>query len=193
MRRDIRLKYIFSENDEDLTETEYDYNRKLYIKSKRAPPLAGDSTKARMTEFHSALESSRKVLQQRTKPATNIKPTVERLLSSVMVDKRLVILSTDKNPGPAVMERHLYIKTMLREHMMDSKNYRQLDSEEANNIRNKFREDIWSILQNYEGDLFFQEMIFFQKGFREEDQMSQVYGMPKVHKLKGNLDGDIPF
>ena len=110
-----------------------------------------------------------------------------------MGDKRLVILSTDKNLGPAVMERHSYIKKMLKEHMMDSKNYRQLDSEEANNIQNKFGENIWSILQNYEGDLFFQEMIFFQKGFREDDRMSQVYGMPKVHKLKGNLDGDIPF
>ena len=193
MRRDIRLNYIFSENNEDLTETEYNYNPKLYIKSKRAPPLADDNTEARMTEFHSALESSRTFLQQRTKPATNITPTVESLLLSVMGDKRLVILLTDKNPGQAVMERHLYIKTMLREHMMDSKTYRQLDSKEANNIRKKFREDIWSILKNYEGDLFFQEMIFFQTGFREEDQMSQVYGMPNVHKLKGNRDRDIPF
>ena len=55
MRRDVLLKYIFTENDEDLAATEYDYNPKLYIKSKWQPPLANKNTKMILTNFHSAV------------------------------------------------------------------------------------------------------------------------------------------
>lgn len=142
MRRDVRLKYIFTEADEDLIDTEYDYNPKLYINSKLNPPPANKITETRLMNFHLALKSSRKALTERTKPATNITPTVDRLLSSVMCNKWLIILSTDKNLGPDVMERHLYIQSMLTEHLLDSKTYRQLDNQDTNNIRDKFREDV---------------------------------------------------
>ena len=55
MRRDVRLKYIFTEDNEDPIDTEYDYNPKLYIKSKWNPPPANKITEMRLMNFHLAL------------------------------------------------------------------------------------------------------------------------------------------
>ena len=104
LRRDVRLKYIFTENHKDLEDIDYDYNPKLYIKSKWQPPPVNNNAKIIITNFQSAFEDARGELHRRTKHSTNIAPAVESLLSSTMTDKSLIIVSKDKNLGPVVMD-----------------------------------------------------------------------------------------
>ena len=80
---------------------------------------------------------------------------------------------------------------MLVQHLLDNNTYRQLNKGEAETIQNNFTNETQKLLQDYEGDLFFAEIQFFQKGLRKLDRMAQMYGMPKVHKEK--TDGITPF
>ena len=104
LRRDVRLKYILMENHKKLEDTDYDYNPKLYMKSKWQPPPANNNAKNILTNFQSALGDAREEIRWRTKHSTNITPALESLLSSIMKDKSLIIVSKDKNMGPSVMD-----------------------------------------------------------------------------------------
>ena len=82
-----------------------------------------------------------------------------------MEDKILVVLVSDKNLGPAIMDRVTYIRGMLDEHLLDGETYRQLDASEAKNIRHKFLTKGKELLYDYESDLLFNEKQFFKRGF----------------------------
>ena len=182
--RDVRLKYRFAEADDDNLHLDDDYDPKLYIKSKWNPPLANDNAEKRIESFHKALYKARQKIKRNTKPFTNLCPSVEKLLSDLAKDKNLIILITDKNLGPAAMERDIYIASMLEEHLLDGNTYQQISECEANRTRKKFSEDVRHLLTELQDDLKPSEVTFFNRAFEQPDRIPNFYGNPKVHKKR---------
>ena len=72
---------------------------------------------------------------------------------------------------------------MVDEHLCNGKDtYKNLTENQAltelENLDNEMRE----ILQDHEDDLLDNEKLYFIHGLKSQDRISQIYGMPKVHK-----------
>lgn len=82
---------------------------------------------------------------------------------------------------------------MLAEHLLDGKTYRQLNEEEATTIRRQFQNKTRELFIEFEDDILYNEIKFFERGFKETDRMPQFYGMPKIHKMDSTTSTVIPF
>ena len=81
------------------------------------------------------------------------------------------------------MEREVYVKSMLKQHLLVTKNYTQLTKEEAHNLREEFEFNLTEIIKfEYINELSYQEKIFFERGFQCMNRIPQLYGTPKEHK-----------
>lgn len=138
LQRDVRLWYIFAESDDLQEIIKSHYSPKLYIKSKWTPPLTNSSLEGILTKIKSSLEGTSAEIKSGTRPSTNITPAVENIMSSIMMGESQIVLATDKNLGPAIIDRATYIKGMLTQHLLDGRTYQQLDYLEANTIRQQF-------------------------------------------------------
>ena len=56
----------------------------------------------------------------------------KRLLESLRHSNEHIVLPSDKNLGPVIMERETYIRRALTDHLLNATNYRQLTYAEAN-------------------------------------------------------------
>ena len=65
------------------------------------------------------------------------------------------------------MERDVYIKFMLEQHLLVTKNYAQLTKEEAHNMREEFAFELTEILPiEHINDLLHQDKTFFERGYQ---------------------------
>ena len=56
------------------------------------------------------------------------------MLKQVRRDRKFIIVNTDKNLGPSIMEIDLYIKPAWEDHLLDSTTYKKLTKFEADII-----------------------------------------------------------
>ena len=181
--RDIRLKYLFAGQEEENVHQKNTFNNKLYIKSDWQPPQAETDIENRIDNFKEELMNIRNSINSNTKTSTNLTTIQQNLLIAVRKNNNFVILITDKNLGPAIMEREVYIDRMLTEHLCDGKTYKQLTCLEADNILQDFKEDLHELLvYTHETSLEDHERIFFERGYKTCTRIPQFYGSPKVHK-----------
>ena len=179
LTKDMRLKYLFQGEDDNETNN---YNRKLYIKSQWEPPPASRDIENRITKFSEAITEKRTFITSITKQATNLTTSQQHLLKQIRDDPRFIILMTDKNLGPAIMEKEVYIERLLDEHLCDGKTYKQITPEEARTSFRDFYEDLQEILETHERCLEDNERVYFMRGMQTADRIPQFYGTPKVHK-----------
>ena len=89
------------------------------------------------------------------------------------------------------MEREKYIKVMLDQHLLNTKNYTQLISNEATAMHEDFAFELTEILKfEHRNDLSLQEQKFFERSYQTMNRIPQLYGNPKVHK---NWTTQVPF
>ena len=186
MKRDVRLKYLFADEDDDF---DADFTKKLYIKSNWQPPWANQKVEQMLEEFGDAMRDKREKKKKTLKGSTNLTALQSRHLDSLRRDHRFITLITDKNLGPAIMERDRYVRTFLEEHLLNEETYLQLEESDAKNSMGKTRKDLIDILSSEDGDcLTDADRIYFERGLKTSDRFPQMYGMPKVHKV-----GKTPF
>ena len=190
LQRDVRLKYFFAEEDEFTKDDDDQFDGKLYIKSKWQPPPANKNVEDRVLALHKSITNEREKIKQGTKPSTNITPEVEQIIRDVTKNKNFIVLLTDKNLGPAIMERTKYLKLILEEHLLDNQTYQQLTENETFTRNRKFVEGIRESMEEYGDQLTIRDQKYISRGFETCDRMPQFYGMPKVHKKP---DPEIPF
>jgi hypothetical protein len=87
-----------------------------------------------------------------------------------------VVMPTDKNLGPAIMNWNEYITQNLTEHLLTN-NYQQLSTTEAKT--KQLLKDIYSI---HKKSLSQSEQNFFDRSFKIHHRTPIFYRMPKVHK-----------
>ena len=116
------------------------------------------------------------------------------MIKTIKKNKHLIILITDKNLGPAIMERDEYITHILREHLHNP-TYTQLSKQEYDDIMITYIRTAGVCFQKYKKTLPKEEKIFLNTILYSSKQLSkyrtaQFYGMPKVHKER---EPYIPF
>jgi hypothetical protein len=97
-----------------------------------------------------------------------------------------LILPTDKNLGPAILNREDYIKKVLNEHLLTPA-YTQLQNHEANNRIADTKNNLLKIYNEQKHLLSKAETTFFSRNFKENHRTPIFYGLPKVHKSPWTL------
>ena len=97
-----------------------------------------------------------------------------------------VICQTDKNLGPCLIERAVYITIALNDHLLDEKTYTQHDERTFNLLRIQTTKDIKSfIIRNY-SKLPEHEQTYLWRAYLLEKykskRIAQFYILPKIHK-----------
>ena len=120
---------------------------------------------------------------QQHEPSTNMTISQEKLLHLLKWDNLFIVLMSDKNLGPAVIERDKYISVVLKEHLNDGVTYRQMDRAGLLKRIDDFKSEVHDVIcYEEEGQLTDSELTFFGRGFFNSDRIPQFYGMPKIHK-----------
>ena len=175
----IRTKFYLQCNPS----TKNDYIPQLYIKLKGwDPPPAPLSVEDAITLFEKQLKIAiqRNMLNLRNK-SSNLTDTQLHTLSLLKRSTEFVVMPTDKNLGPAIMNRNEYITQNLTEHLLTN-NYQQLCNTEAKTKLQQTKQLLKDTYNIHKKSLSQSEQNFFDRSFKIHHRTPIFYGMPKIHK-----------
>jgi hypothetical protein len=129
--------------------------------------------------------------ERRSLPSTrrcNFTPSQQHILSESSKRQDLIVLPTDKNLGPCVIEKKLHIAQALKEHLLQTKNYKPLSQEAAMIELQNQKEAFLAICFKCKRTLSTRaEQTYFERAMTEEHlnaaRVPQFYGTFKVHKV----------
>ena len=175
---DIRRKYFWRDkapNDED-------YNPKLYIPSDWEPPEATPEIELAIQNFRTTItkQVQHNLLGQRRQH--NLSTPTRKLLRELADNKDFIIIPTDKNLGPAILERSIYKKRCLDDHLNDKATYRRLTPAEATNRLAYSERAFTKLIEKHKNALPASDITYFTRCFKEHRRTPQFYCTPKVHK-----------
>ena len=112
------------------------FNPKLYLGSTYIPKwwMITDPIRRRNRNFAQAIAS---LFQRKRRNPSNLLWHQHIALQKLQQDRRFLIVQCDKNLGPAIIEREIYIQRALSDHLLDNNTYEQLTKEEATNSASK--------------------------------------------------------
>ena len=126
---DIRLKFFLSQRGCDLDDDDYD--PKLWIKSGFKAPEATPEIEEAMEEFKHRITMASQANIAKAKRKHNLSFMSRKLLKTLPENKEFIIVPTDKNLGPAILEKSTYINRCLHDHLLDASTYKRLTKTEA--------------------------------------------------------------
>jgi hypothetical protein len=158
------------------------YIPKLYIKLKNwNPPPASLTTEEHITLFEKKLREATRINNLQSYTYTSLTPTHKLTRNELKHSTEFIILPTDKNLGPAIMNRYAYIKQVLTEHLC-TPSYLQLNSTIAVHQIAHTKQRLIEAFQAHRHTLTQPELDFFTRSFTNRHCIPIFYGMPKVHK-----------
>ena len=96
-----------------------------------------------------------------------------------------LIVPCDKNRGPAIIERHDYLKIAMRDHLNDTTTYKLLTSSETDRYASEIRKQILAWLKTYNKKLTKMECAFIWEELKSnKSPYARFYLTLKAHKLK---------
>ncbi len=154
---------------------------KLFIRSDWRPdpkdiPL---EFRARLSEF---IERVGQLSRRRRRVKSNLLPTQLATLNWLKTNKDFVIFPTDKNLGPAIMERDRYIAMAFNEHLNDVSAYRRIDATTALRLLQLARENISKIIRKLKYLGKGSDAKFLERSCEVSDPYAYFYLLAKVHK-----------
>ena len=111
----------------------------------------------------------------------NLLPTQLTAMASLRQDDKLLIFKTDKNLGPAILERSNYIKMALQDHLHDTCTYQQLSTQQAVGRLCAVSHLIKNFIQVHCAKGSSDAKFFFQS-LNVGDPFAYFYLLAKVHK-----------
>ena len=180
----IRTKqYLLTENR--LSNREY--IPQIYIKLQNwHPPPASLTLENCITAFEKQLKATITSNNKKTRPYTNLTPTQKTTLRELKHSNDFIILPTDKNLGPSIMNRDTYITQVFEEHLLTT-SYTQLSEPIANQRLANTRELLKNNFESHCHELSQPEIEYFTRSFQKHHRTPIFYGMPKVHKTPMKL------
>ena len=132
----------------------------------------------RLYAFEDALQP---LFKRRTAPR-NLTPPQLRLLKSLTNNKDFIVVPSDKNLGPVILNRDTYVRKCLQNHLLCD-TYEQLDEQSAKS----FIEDTKNLLSNFleeHADCISDDDKTYLYRYSDSvvDPFAYFYAMPKVHK-----------
>jgi hypothetical protein len=97
-------------------------------------------------------------------------------------DMRFIICLTDKNLGPAIIERDVYIRMALTEHLQNGNAYRRLSPEEASRLVSKTETELKQLITEHAHCLSKAEHTYFERSYNLGHRIPKFYLTMKVHK-----------
>jgi hypothetical protein len=191
LQRDIRVKFhinadtnrvVTDRNGKVDTLKSTGYDPKLYMKSQDYEP---DEGSPQIENAINAFEQSLQTLV-RSNNATvtrkhNLPASSRLLLTQLKSNNNFIILPTDKNLGPAILEQQVNIQRCLQDHLSNSNTYRRLTPNKARQKYYKAEQAISLLILKHRFMLVEHKRIsyFHHRVFQH---LPQFYTIPKVHK-----------
>ncbi len=132
-RQDIRRKWHFTIKPPTPKENQYgpDYIPGLYIKSDYPFPSASDDIEEAIDNFQAAFEAAQKQNSKRHKFKPNLTHAQWTLMRFLRKHNKYIVVEADKNLGPCIMDRSVYIRRGCIEHLGDERNYKIITKQQA--------------------------------------------------------------
>ena len=125
-RKNFFTKIFFAEEEQEIPP--------LFLQSKWEPPPSLIPIEARMATSFFFGQLKRNFVRRRS--SDNLTIFQKAALRFLVTNPQLLIIKTDKNLGPAIIERHRYVQLAYAEHLSDHITYRRLTEDQAiNRIR----------------------------------------------------------
>jgi hypothetical protein len=154
----------------------------LYIPSKFEPPLADANVEARLMEFAERFERLTLHASKRCRNRFNLNPQQYWVLRTLKSDRHFIVVLTDKNLGPAIMEQDEYIKRVLDDHLNDTSTYTRLSHDDAVSALKAAEKELKTLVASYDYLLSKAEKTYFECFYHLNHHMKQFYITMKIHK-----------
>ena len=125
--RSVHLRFHFA--GKPPSESTTSYGPKIYVHSTWTPPhwtIPPIALEERLSRFSAALNK----LFKTQKGKTNLLPHQHQALRMLQQQQTFLIIPCDKNLGPAIIERHDYLKIAMTDHLSDTTTYKSLTTSE---------------------------------------------------------------
>ena len=160
------------------------YDPKLYVHSTWTPPhwtIPPIALEERLPRISTALNK----LFKTRKGKTNLLPHQHLALRMLQQQQTFLIVPCDKNLGPAIIERHDYLKIAMRDHLSDTTTYKSLTTSETDCYSSEIKKYILGWLKKYNKKLTKMERAFLHKELKSnQSPYARFYLTLKAHKLK---------
>jgi hypothetical protein len=123
LTEDVRRKHFWSTHGDG---DNSDYNPKLYIRSQWTAPEAPPPLELALQNFQTALHQQTRDNLSAQPRQHNLPASHRKLLQELSNNKDFTITATDKNLGPAILERSVYKQRCLSDHLEDKNTYQRL-------------------------------------------------------------------
>jgi hypothetical protein len=175
-RKDIHTKIVFAGRPND----DWINSKQLFIRSKWSPdPNQIDiEIRARISDF---LVNLRTKFNSR-KAITNLTPYQTKLLEGLRDSDDFIVIPTDKNLGPAILERRVYTKRAFDDHLNDETTYRRISASDADARMASIQAQILDFIQNEAFLLPEDEQTYLERSLDIKDKYAYFYLTAKVHK-----------
>jgi len=174
-RRDIYTKIVFAHED-DIIEP-----NKLFIRSdwKPDPSTVPIESRARISQFITTFAAQ----FHGFKISSNLTPLQQSRLTLLESSDDFIVIPTDKNLGPAIIERSEYISRALKDHLLDVNTYRQLSKTEADERIDSVRSQIDNFIFVFNRQLSYGERTYLRRSLTSvKDPFAYFYILAKIHK-----------
>jgi hypothetical protein len=181
LARSIRTNYFLSQHG---SLGDKNYEKQINIHNKQwHPPPAPLEIEEKLTDFQKLLKKKQQELVSKTKSLnlSNLTSYQKTILNQLKNNRNIIIKPTDKNLGPAIMDKKSYIEQILHEHLLTN-TYRQLTAVEANTILDETKNTLKAIITSNKDKLSVPETTYFQRSFKGKYRLPIFYGLPKIHK-----------
>lgn len=181
-RHDVRLKYWLADNECNL-DPDREYIPELYINSEFVPPTASREVEKALNNFEARLDFEFR--KRSIRPGTNLSKVQQNALKFLRDNDKFVVLATDKNLGPAIIEKDEYIRKALKDHLSEPSTYRQLTDAEATTIQEANEKELRKIVTENTKWIYGPQNDFFVESLKDPENKLRTpifYALPKIHK-----------
>jgi hypothetical protein len=188
LRRSIRLKFVKFPPKQDM------FIKKLHSKSDWPPPDAPKTVETAMNRFEAATKIAF-TKSWKQKHLQNLKESRIDLLRSIKKERQYIVIASDKNLGPCIIEIDRYINLCLDDHLNKTDTYKELIELDARLLNEEnYRFLCKHFIDDKDATLTDQARLFFKKellGFRDGNGIvykkqditfPYFYALPKMHK-----------
>lgn len=124
-----------------------------------------------------------RALFQKRKTVSNLMTFQASTLDRLKANDDVVIFKTDKNLGPAILEKDVYIQRALTDHLLDDKTYVNISEHHAFNRISNLRANIKSFIQQSQLDKADRQYLTrYAAKVSKSDGFAYFYLLAKVHK-----------
>jgi hypothetical protein len=153
---------------------------RLFLRSDWTPPihLINRSLTYRINNFTKRVQLN----YIKRKTGSNLLPFQRKILAELRTSKKFLVIQADKNLGPAIIERDVYIRRALHEHLQDRNTYQQLSKLEAYAAIQRIHNLLESFMARKSKQLDSADVKYLSRTFVVEDPFPKFYLTAKVHK-----------